>query len=488
MNKLQQLIATTILGISKYKLGKLLSESESITSDDVGWVKITEQDKRGLTTIQRDRQLAIVHKLHLTNLLAKPMLDTINDFVFGDGVKYEVGSTKRRFPNRKGKLQYCTDILDRFWDDNDLDLSIETFGTDLSLNGMLCLPTFPNEYGGAVKLGFVDPSNIDTVITNPLNIREIQGIKLKGIPGFDNKQNNFDVIRRRDSKEDFNNYNFLLLDGEMFFFRINNVSNQPEGVSDLLQSADILDMFTHLLVSILKFSELQYLWYMDVSLKGLTEDEIKDWIKDHPIPNAGERIVHNEDEIYQLLSPQVKAADSSEIVRMFKNLILLSKRFPEHWFTEGGNTNLATAVAQGSPILKMLEKRQEYWKYIISNILLYVLHQAFIHKKAGFNLTREELLTIKVKTIMPEVSKKDVKTAADGVKVVTEVLKEAVANNWLSKDTAGIMFRQYTDSLGYDIDETEEAEKIRLQIEAVVKEGKKEEEETDKEETEGDET
>lgn len=44
---------------------------------------------------------------------------------------------------------------------------------DKGINGMLILPAFVNKFNGEVKLGFIDPTQMDKVITNPMNVKEI---------------------------------------------------------------------------------------------------------------------------------------------------------------------------------------------------------------------------------------------------------------------------------------------------------------------------
>ena len=452
------------------KIVSTLSEVSLDTEyDEPGYRRITEDDAKGLDIVQRDRQLRIVFKLYLTNFLARTIVDTINDFVFGNGFTFTIESKNKRFPKRRMKV--AQEICNDFWKVNKLDLKLKKKGGDLSLNGMLLMPAFVNEVDGSVKLGFVDPLNINKVITNPYNIEDVMQVDLKP-KDFTTENPSLTIIRKKEEKEFVDDADFELLDGEAFFFTINNVSNQPEGISDLLTTADMLDMFQHLLENILNHSELSYLYFEDIKIIGADEKQIKAYKKNNPIGKGGSRRIHNEKVEHELVTPDIKASNSAEIVRMFKNLVLMSKRMPEMWFTEGGETNLATATAQGTPIYKLLEERQEYWKYIIEEMLTFVLHKAF-NKKQGFEFSKEELLSLEVKVSASEVEQTNMQIISEALIKVVDIIQKAVTNKWISEETAGKWFRSYPDLIGFDIDDT--TEKIQLEKEAEEKEKNKEE-------------
>jgi hypothetical protein len=433
-----------------------LAEIYSTNDEDIGYRRITDKDVKGLDILTRDRQLLICYKLYLKNPFAKAILDTINDFVFGEGFSFEVISYSKKFP--KYKLEQAKEVLNKFWENNAFNDKLEKKGIDLSLNGMLVLPTFVNNVNGEVKLGFVDPQNIDKVTVNMLDVEDIQQVKLKKLTDLKTERL-FNVIK---PVTDIFNERFGLLEGDCFFYSINNVSNQPEGVSDLLVTADMVDMLDSLLFNILKHSEASYLHFQDVTIDGADENYISQWQKTNPIPESGSRVVHNEKVKYELISPDIKANNSAEIVRLFKNIVLLSKRLPEHWFADGGNTNLATAVEQGTAIYKLIANRQRKWINILTDILNYVLHQAYIYKREGFTLTKDDLLNnIIVKVIAPEFEQKDIDKRADTINKITDALSKSVSMNAITEETAGKIIRSLLSLINYKIDEEVEIELLQ---------------------------
>ncbi len=453
MNKIQNFIANKILGLRE----SAANVHTSIDYDDYDYRRLSDINSKGLNPIARDRQLDIVYSLFLKNGLAKRILEIRNDFIFGDGFKYSV--TGKNITETK--LMQAREVLDEFWEINKMDLRFEKKGFDLSLNGMLVMPAFVNRINGQVKLGFIDPKNIDTVITNPLNVEEITGIRIKhltptlshkGVYKGEGVGKKLSVIRLN---EDINDINFGLLDGDCFYFAINNVSNQPEGVSDLLGSADWLDMLDRLLYNTLQFVNALSKYFQDVELAGADEKRIEEWKKKNPISQSLSRFVHNEKVKYTILTPNINNADPSEIVRLYKNIVLGSQGFPEHWFADGGNTNLATAVEQETPIMRQLKNRQQYIIYILQTILRYALHKAY-NKREGFSLTKDELSRININIVAPEFERKDFDKIGGGMKKIGDLLEQAEKQSWLSKETSGKIFRSIMDMIGYDIDEEEE--------------------------------
>ncbi|MFI5144150.1 MAG: hypothetical protein ACHQJ4_01015 [Ignavibacteria bacterium] len=446
MNKIQKIIANRILGLSESIPGS--HSANDYEADMYDYRPLTDSAVKGLNPIARDRQLDIVYSLFLKNGLAKRILEIRNDFIFGDGFKYSV--TGKNIPD--AKIAQAMEVLDEFWELNRMDLRFEKKGFDLSLNGMLVMPVFVNKINGAVKLGFVDPKNIDKVITNPMNVEEITGVKLKGAERSRSTQHPSSTLRVIRLNEDINDINYGLLDGDCFYFAINNVSNQPEGVSDLLGSADWLDMLDRLLYNTLQFVNALSKYFQDVELTGADEKRIEQWKQKNPVSQNLSRFVHNEKVKYSILTPNINNADPSEIVRLYKNIVLGSQGFPEHWFADGGNTNLATAVEQGTPVMRQLKNRQQYIIYILQTMLRFALHKAY-GRREGFTLTKDELNKININIIAPEFERKDFNKIGDGMKKIGDLLEQAERQNWLTKESSGKIFRSVLDMIGYDLSE-----------------------------------
>lgn len=442
--------------------GKLLNIGEATYSqrEDASWTRLSGRGVKGLSLPARDRQLDMAFQLWLTNGLAKRVIEILNDYVCGDGFDFKVKSDVEGFD--ENKLKWMNKVVDDFWKVNKIRLFWEKKCTDLSVNGMLIQPTFVNEQNGSVKLGFIDPKNIDHVLFNPLNVEEVTGIKLKASAlGVDKTFKAVTTLLDRDSLTD---PAYGLMQGECFYWAINNLTNQPEGVSDLLASLDWIDVLDQMIFNVLDNTRLQNIYVQKVILKNKNEEQLKQWEKDHPFPTKPSRFVGNEDTEMELLSPKIQGSENAEIVRIIKNYALATFGYPEHWFADGGNTNLATATVQDAPVMKKMAKRQNYVSYILEQMATFALHMGYLKKRQfpgiSATLDREDVLNAMVEIIKPELMQRDLKSASEALKEISATLAQAVNAKFISDETAGTIFRSIVSVIGYTVDDKSELAKI----------------------------
>jgi hypothetical protein len=91
-------------------------------------------------------------------------------------------------------------------------------------------------------------------------------------------------------------------------------------------------------------------------------------------PESGSIVVKDESETWETLTPSLRGADASHDMKAVRQLIDAGSGFPPHWRGEGGEVNVATAEAMQAPPEKFLIKRQEYFVWMLEDIL----YQAFL--------------------------------------------------------------------------------------------------------------
>jgi hypothetical protein len=467
--KLRKFFANVFVGKDNLKrLTESFSTSGTIDSDDHLYRRSATKGQKGLNPVTRDRQDQIVYRLFLTNGITKRILEIIIDFVFGDGFTYSFGVNAKKLgidnstDEGKKKIQniidQCFEVCNEFWKENKMDLRFENHYQDLRLYGRLLQTVFVNKINGSVKLGYIDVTNVDKVITNPDNVEEVQQIKLKGIGGG---KKTYEVIKE---VTDPANSRFGLLDGECFFFSINRVSNQPEGVSDFLASADFLDVLDNIMFKTMDLLDAQTTYIEDVEVQG-SPDQVKKYESEDKkhVGHLAKRY-HNEKVKHTFVAPEINATETTELIRMVKNFTLGTQGIPEFWFADGGNTNLATAEAQQYPTIRKMKKIQQYAVYMLQTILTFVLHQAF-NKRQGFNLSWDELMSVNIEINRPELETKNYNKISDGISKTEDALTKAVAAGYLSRDTAGTIMRSILDIFGFGIDSEIEKQKIETENE-----------------------
>jgi hypothetical protein len=429
--------------------------SEASYLEDIGWNSISsDKNTQGLGQTSRDAQLKTVFQLWLRDGFAKQLIQLPIDFIIGDEMFIpEFKSKHDTIPETT--LNACSELIAEFKEKNKFENKFEKYATDLSLNGMLLLPVIETENGN-VTIGFIHPGNIETVVPNPYDVTDIMSVKMK--TDFTTKQKVYKIIRIQsafDEATETNPIDYDLLTGDAFYHSVNNVSNQPEGVSDLLADLDMLQKLDEMIISVADSIKLANMFVFDTEIQGANGDQIKQWKLNNPLPTRPTRFIHNERVKQQLLSTNVRAFTGHEVIRTIKNFILGNFAFPPMWFADGEDANRAIAIEQGTPVYKKLLKRQELLIEIIKNIYMYVIHSA-IRSREGFPLKREDLENFIIQIKAPEIQIRNLERITNSLNTLTTSLNTAEQNNWLSSETVRKSFIQFVNLLGFDIDfETE---------------------------------
>lgn len=342
------------------------------------------------------------------------------------------------------------EIIDNFWNDpeNNMDLNYPENAMWLSILGEQCWPVTVNKYNGSVRLGYVDPALIREVYVNPLNVRQVMQVELSDLSGRGGEK--YAVIRK-----DYNIHSqtFDRLVGNCFFLSLNHPPNAPRGRSDFLTLFDWIDSLERYGYNYLERAEFMLNFVWDVTLNGMNPDQIREWLRDNPPPQPGSIRAHNESCTWQAVSPDIKAVDNKAGFDMGKGFVMGAHGRPSSWFGEGGKAYQTEADQFGQVPVADLEQRQNYHRFQIEQILRFVIDQAVIAGRlskekaaAGFSVT------------MPEVSKKDLAKMVNGIPQLATSLQIAVANKWLSAETATRMFSFVSSYLGYEVDAEAEIE------------------------------
>ena len=440
---IEKLAGDLIEGKVRDQVRARLAEAGSpLTDRDIesGFRRLTDSDVKELSGLDQDRMLQLAYVLFDTNLLASRMVKWTRDFVLGEGVQYEIKDEKVKA------------VVDEFREDpiNLWDLKLEKKVLELGLYGEQCWPAFVNKETGLVRLGYLDPSRIDKAITDPDNVETVIGIRTKRIKG---KHRYYKTLLLEDETQYLGKaaqeQRKKFKDGECFFFAINNVSNSPRGRSDLLTLIDWLDAYEGFLFGEMERHDFMKTFVWDVLLKGADQKMIDDFVRRTRPPKPGSLRVHNENEEWKPVSPDLKSYDAAAAGKTYRNHMLGGAGFPEHWFGGGGDVNRATAAEMGTPTFKTLTQRQNTVKYIIEYVLRYQVGQAVLIGR----IKKDADLTVTVS--MPEMVSKDLVQTATAVSQVGQALYFAVEKKWLSNEDARKVYLNLLVQLGTGIDPEE---------------------------------
>lgn len=413
----------------------------TIDADEDNWRPLSGDTKRDLSPVSQQRMRDMALYLWESNLLANRLIELPLAYMLAEGVTLRCGDDD----NQK--------LLKRFWRDpiNNMDIKIIKKVRELAIFGEQCYPTFVNEHSGHVRLGYLDPALIATVVIDPDNPEQPIGIvTVKDKKGEARRYRVIvngaeDVFTKRTQE-----IRATFEDGEAFYFTINDLSNGRRGRSDLLAQIDWLDGYDQFLFGELERSSFMRAFLWDVTMTGATPEEVKKRAGEITAPCPGSVRVHNDQEKWDAVSPTLGAADSEGVARLFRNHVLGGGTLPEHWFGGGGDVNRATAGEMGDPTFKMFSQRQKFLKYMLESIGFYVLRQSELAKGQAEPDAEDERFEVEAE--FPELVTRDTVAYAQALQQVIAGAALAVTNKFITAETAIRLINSIAGRIGVEID------------------------------------
>lgn len=440
-----------------------------------GYRRATTNVLRDFTKMSHGKILDTVWSLWQSSPIAVRVMKLKRDHVIGRGVKPVTSDSD---------LQV---ILNDFWESNDLDKQSSNFALQLYLLGEQCYTAFVKESDGSVEIGYIDPAQIERVITHPENSMKRWVVVTaqvtstdKWIGEQDKKVYRIiqvdDVVKGEEYQDklvtskqaELEEWELMLLkqyglseySGDVFFTPHNALSNQPRGYSDLTSVADWIDACEETLFGLAELEQFRGYFSWFVKLMGVDPNS-KEFanrvaqIRLNP-PKKGSVNVTNDQEEWDLKVADLKQAGSIETFRALLGLILGGLGFPVHWFGFGDDANRATATVQATPTQKSLEHDQGEYSDMMVTMLKFVRDQAEI---AG-TLSSDEEADRSISITLPEINERDTAAIVNLLAPLATSLIAAIDAKWMSQEKATELWVRLVGELGIDIDPTAEMEKI----------------------------
>jgi len=380
---------------------------------------------------------------------AKRVIEMTTDFVIGTELTFSVDEEIEA--KYKGRIKgYITDLWEDY--DNDFDLMLEGMCNELWILGEQIYPFTFEDTTNILKLGIVDPRMIEKIVRDKVNQKRLAQVVMQ--PDMLGKVDVYGIVhenKRRlgvpDTAKSFEGnseygYNYA---GDAFLFQVNRLPTQTRGYSELATMVESLDVMDQFMFEVCERSLLMFHFIADVLIKNKTDEEIKNF----PVPNMKKNTVfkHSQNVELNLKSPDLKAIDAESIVRLVTRYILAGCGIPEHWIVNGGDTNLATAKEQNTPIEKRLERKQGTVKYMLKKII-----RAQLERKLK-NATPEEIREIMkgVNIDFPSVSGVDRKLQAQVLTETAKALVIGTSQGWITGEDAGQEFINTANKFGMEL-------------------------------------
>ncbi|MDP3225631.1 MAG: hypothetical protein Q8M96_21050 [Rubrivivax sp.] len=340
--------------------------------DEAGWTRLSANgmgagNTRDLTPMSHERMQRLAEFLWQSNLLGNRLVEIPLAYLMAEGVKLQCAD-----PDHQA-------VLDAFWQDpiNDWPLKLTARARDLAILGEQCYAVFKNEASGHVRLGYVDPRQINEVVLDPDNAEQPIGVITKKDRKGQYKKFRVLVVSDKPDEEMFSRRTAAIRqdfrDGEVFLFQVNKLATGSRGRSDLLGQIDWIDAYDEFLFGELDRARFMRAFVWDLNIKTATPAEVEARARTFKPPTPNSVFVHNDGEELQPKAAGLEAVDMSTAARLFRNHVLAGATVPEHWFGGGGDVNRAAAAEMGDPTFKLMTARQTQLKLLLECIGRYVL-------------------------------------------------------------------------------------------------------------------
>lgn len=435
-----------------------LREAAAGNDSEPGWRRLTgvgggRYTDKDLTSLAQDRMQKLAEFLWQSNLLANRLIELPLAYLVAEGVKL----TCKNEDNQK--------VLDAFWADpiNNWPLKLPQRVRALALLGEQCYITRVNEGSGFVRLGYLDPRQIDQVVNDPDNPEQPIGVVTK--KDAQGKQYHYRVVVIGKDEELFTSTTVQrraqeFVDGECLLFQVNKFPDGSRGRSDILAAMDWLDAYDGFL-----FDEIDRIDYLrrfvwDVTLTGANDDTVKQFDRDMKPPAPNSKFVHNESVKLQAVAPTLNSGETSESARLLRNHVLGGQTVPEHWYGGGGDVNRAAASEMGEPTFKVYTARQTFLKLMLEEIGRFVLWKAQRSEAVEIDWASDDW---KVTAVFPELVSKDVTKFASAMQAVATAVIMLIDNGLLTEERGLRLVADVAQRFGQEIDAKQELEAARAE-------------------------
>lgn len=414
----------------------------AIDDDEDSWRRLTGDGKRDLAPMTHERMQRLAHYLWQTNLVANRLIELPLAYLLAKGVSWKVAD------------EDAQGALDRHWKDglNAWDIKLPKRVRELSMFGEQCWPVFRSAATGAVRLGYLDPAKIATVVTDPENQEQPIGIVTKkDRKGRARRYRIIVNVPESAFDERTQQIRASFTDGDCFYFRINELSSATRGVSDLLAQMDWLDAYDQFLYGEIDRAAAVRAFVWDVTLTGATPGEVEARAKKITAPRPNSVRVHNEGETWKAEAPELNAYDAANAARLIRNHILGGATVPEHWYGGAEDVNKSTGSSMTEPTEKMLEMRRTLLGYMLEQVGQYVVRSHWGALDRELSAAEADLLGSLV-VEWPEMTAKDTTKYAAALQQTVAAMVQLIAESLLTRETALRIIAALAENFGVSID------------------------------------
>lgn len=324
---------------------------------------------------------------------------------------------------------------------------IETLGVEGEWTYAL---TEPNPITGHVRIAKINPEEIKAIEPETMDSETMATIhlckeRIETVTYSDGSQEErtyetLDVVRRDDLTG--------RLKGKALHLPINQLTGQTRGWSDLMVVADYLDSLDLLVVGEVDRHRLMKVFAWVVKIMGAdpaTLEKRRTELKGEGPPTSGDLLITDGTEEWETKTPALNLQESVLFCEFLLMLIFGGLNMPQHWYSQGGDVNKATAGEMGTPVMAQVRARKELVMEFLLQEHELALFTLYDLRKLPPDITVADL-TIEVLSRDPERSSYD--QIGRMLSELGTALAQAETSRWITSEDASRKFCQAAEALG----------------------------------------
>jgi hypothetical protein len=366
----------------------------------------------GLYPMNYFRANAQAERLSQSNGFYHRVIEMARDHICGEGFEIDVDTSD---PDLKEYIPSMKDILQEtfFGPENQVDQRYHQWVYEALMSGMLALTAIVRDNDGFVEFGDIPARWIVDVFQNPQNASDILAIKTSpgewipqhtikeyngksvSVAGLSRKMfhdgNTYKVVRYErkawecdekgepaldpDTKLPIPNSDFGKLVGEVFLIRMGNLRGQKFGQGDGFHIHDLVTELEQIIFLFRRAYEIQLNLVLWLKYSNIEDDKLDEKAK-MVVPTAPLPLITNDSVDVQMLSPELRPADLTELVKTLARFIAGVMGLPEFTMGDGTDTNVATAGEQALVMYQKFVNKRRQFETFFAFMGLYCITQA----------------------------------------------------------------------------------------------------------------
>lgn len=288
-------------------------------------------------------------------------------------------------------------FITEFWNhpQNRLSNRLEKMSDELARSGDLFALLFRNSASGMSYLRFLTKDQIETIETKPSDWETELTILQRPTEAGKQPKRWYTPHNSRHKRARA--------------VALHYVVNQPMGAtfgeSDLATAVPWLLRYSRLLEDRVRmhWAIRAFLWIVTVPSNKVLDKSMQYATP----PESGSVIVKDDSEEWEAKSPVIRGSDAAPDMKAVRGMVDASSGYPPHWRGEATDVNLATAQAMQEPAEKHLKRRQNYFAFVLKDIIYNAYLRAHQLYPAKWPIPEETNFDKLFTAVTPDISKTD---------------------------------------------------------------------------------